>query len=105
MELLHFRKHFALALINNKWHDKKMEESPATRKHQAKHLLASAPIASRNKFFEWKMDLQGQSSLPAAHLVPRLGLQEAGANPLYMCTQPLGMCRLLPESYSRGVLQ
>jgi hypothetical protein len=43
MELLHFRKKLALALINNEWHGDKTKESPATRKRQTKHSLVTAP--------------------------------------------------------------
>lgn len=40
---LTFRKHLALALINNEWHGEKIVELPATRKRQGNHSLATAP--------------------------------------------------------------
>jgi hypothetical protein len=43
MELLHFRKQLALALIFNEWQGEQTQESPATRKRKATHSLATAP--------------------------------------------------------------
>jgi hypothetical protein len=57
-----------------------------------------------NQIFEQKMDLQGQSSLPAAHLPGWSRLQEAGANSLYMYTRALAMSQLLLEPCSWQVL-
>jgi hypothetical protein len=44
MELLHFRRLLALALINNEWRGDENQESHATRKRRMKHTLTTAPI-------------------------------------------------------------
>jgi hypothetical protein len=43
MELLHFRRLLALALINMEWRGDENKESHATRKRRMKHTLATAP--------------------------------------------------------------
>ena len=43
IELLHFRRQLALALINNEWHGDKTEESPHTQKRQTTHSCLVRP--------------------------------------------------------------